>query len=126
MIVIALKEDLDQRLEQSLDTFSRINTSFEDLEIKVGLHFFYKKMNKVILKQYVYRNEKHLRSESQMKACSREKSKCGLICALNNVIFRTVSLSFKNTRSRLSNLNIITYIKKKVKKTRSLGEEQVF
>ena len=55
MIVIALKEDLDQRLEQSLDTFSRINTSFEDFEIKVGLHFFfYKKMNKVILKQYVY------------------------------------------------------------------------
>ena len=95
MIVIALKEDLDKRLEQSLDTFSRINTSFEDFEIKVGLHFFfYKKMNKVILKQYVYRNEKHLRSESQMKACSSEKSKCGLICALNNVIFRTAFPKF--------------------------------
>ena len=58
MIFIALKEDLDQRLEQSLDTFSRINTSFEDFEIKVGLHFFWiKKMKKGILKQYVYRNE---------------------------------------------------------------------
>ena len=58
MIVIAVKEDLDQRLEQSLDTFLRINTSFEDFERKVGLHFFsLKKMNKVILKQYVYRNE---------------------------------------------------------------------
>ena len=41
MVVIALKEDLDQRLEQSLDTFLRINTSFEDFEIKVGLHFFF-------------------------------------------------------------------------------------
>ena len=58
MIVIAVKENLDQRLEQSLDTFFRINTSFEDFEIKVGLHFIsIKKMNKVILKQYVYRNE---------------------------------------------------------------------
>ena len=45
MIVIALEEDLDQRLEQSLDTFSRINTSFEDFEIKVGLHFFFYKKN---------------------------------------------------------------------------------
>ena len=40
--------------------------------------------------------------------------------------FEQFSLSFKNTRSKLSNLNIITYIKKKVKKTQSLGEEQVF
>ena len=40
MIVIAVKEDLDQRLKQSLDTFLRINTSFEDFERKVGLHFF--------------------------------------------------------------------------------------
>ena len=39
-MVIAVKEDLDQRLEQSLDTFLPINTSFEDFERKVGLHFF--------------------------------------------------------------------------------------
>ena len=36
MMVIAVKEDLDQRLEQ----FLRINSSFEDFELKVGLHFF--------------------------------------------------------------------------------------
>ena len=51
-------------------------------------------MNEGILKQYVYKNESHLRSESQMKACSSEKSKRGLICALNNVIFRTVFPKF--------------------------------
>ena len=46
--------------------------------------------------------------------------------------FEQYSLSFKNTRSKLTNLDIITYIKRESKensrkfkkKTRSLGEEQ--
>ena len=40
--------------------------------------------------------------------------------------FEQFCLSFKNTRIKLSNLDIVTYIKKKIKKPRSLGEEQVF
>ena len=54
MMVIAVKEDLDQRLEQF---FANKHQFWRLWDKGRPSLFFDKKMNKVILKQYVYRNE---------------------------------------------------------------------
>ena len=80
MMVIAVKEDLDQRLEQF---FANKHQFWRLWDKGRPSLFFDKKMNKVILKQYVYRNEEHLGSESEMNACLSEKSTnvaCNVTC----------------------------------------------